>query len=74
MWEGGGGFSEREGSKREVGEGGTGMYADIGNDGDGLRREEIVEGVEMGVRIGANVAVFGVEVDEEDVFVVTEET
>lgn len=42
MWEGGGGTSEREVLKREFDDEGERMYGNTRNDGDGLRREEIV--------------------------------
>lgn len=72
--EGNGGLSKGEGFKIEVDKRGEGVYADVRSDRGGLRREEIVEEGEMGVRIGTKVAVCGDEVGEENVLVVTDAT
>lgn len=73
MWEERGGVSEREVLKSELDKRGERMYANKGNDGDGLRREEIVEGGEMEVRTGAKVFVCDYEHRKEDLFANTDE-
>lgn len=60
--------------KRDAGEGGKGVYANTGNDRYGLRREGILEGGDMGLRIGAEVSVCDSKVGEEEVFVITDRT
>lgn len=65
---------QREVVSREVDEGGEGLYVDMRNDGDGFRKEGIVEEEKVGVRIGAKLLVCGDEVRKEDVSAITNET
>lgn len=73
LWEGGRRVSERESFKREIDDSREGVYADMGNDEDGFRREEIVEGKEMGVSTSAKTLLCADGVGEEALFAVTHE-
>lgn len=67
-------MSETEIFKKEVDERGQGMYAGMGSERDGLRREKILEGGELCVRASGKVLFCHVEVGKEGVFAITEKT
>lgn len=67
-------MSEKKIFKRKIGEREQEMYGDMGNDGDGSGREQIVQVREMGVRTAGKVFVCGDEISEKDMFAVADET
>lgn len=74
VWKGGGNVSVRGVSKRDVDKGRRVVYADMRSKGDGFRREEILEGREMGVRTSAKVIVCADEVAENGVLAIIDRT
>lgn len=66
-------MSKREVFKKKVVERRERRYANIGNDENRFRKEDLVESREMGTRTGAEVLVCGDKVGEEDAFAFTDE-
>lgn len=67
-------MSEKEVFERKVEKRGERTNEEMGYDGDGLGRAEIVEEAEVGVRTGAKASVCCEEVGEKNVIVVTDGT